>query len=68
MIPTTFEEWTNCIVNDCGISLTPEYAKERAAILNDKTNTETKKFITIYGEEHHAAILAWFERIAAQAS
>lgn len=66
MIPTTFEEWTNCIVNDCGISLTPSFAKERVAILKDKTNAETKKFIALYGEAHHASVLAWFERIAAQ--
>lgn len=32
MIPITFEEWKDCIVNDCHIKLTKEFATSRLKV------------------------------------
>ena len=63
MIPKTFEAWQKCIVNDCKINLTKEFAQERLAIYQDSNNTETKKFISLYGENHHNNIIRWYSQI-----
>lgn len=63
MIPQTFEEWKDCIVNDCKINLTKEFAQQRLAVYQDKRNPETQKFISLYGEQHHANIIHWFNKI-----
>jgi hypothetical protein len=63
MIPQTFEEWKNCIVHDCKINLTKEFALQRLAVYKDSKNTETQKFISLYGEQHLQNIIKWFEII-----
>jgi len=63
MIPQTFEEWKNCIVNDCKINLTKDFAKERLTVYQDPQNKETQKFISLYGEEHLNNIINWLKRI-----
>lgn len=63
MIPQTFNDWTNCIVNDCKIDLTKDFAIQRLAVYQDKTNTETQKFLSLYGEEHLKNIIQWFNQI-----
>jgi len=52
MIPQTFTEWKNCIVNNCKINLTKEFALQRLAVYKDRKNSETQKFISLYGEQH----------------
>ena len=64
MIPKTFEEWQNCIVNDCKINLTKDFAEKRLAVYKDNHNTEKKKFISLYGEQHLQNIINWFNQIA----
>jgi hypothetical protein len=63
MIPQTFEQWKNCIVNDCKINLTKEFASQRLAVYQDKQNPETMKFIALYGEQHLQNIINWFNQI-----
>ena len=60
MIPQTFEQWKSCIVNDCKINLTKEFAQQRLAVYQNKGNQETKKFISLYGEQHLQNIINWF--------
>jgi len=63
MIPKTFEEWRNCIVNDCKIDLTKAFAQNRLKVYEDKNNPKTKKFIKLYGETHLNNIIHWFKKI-----
>lgn len=63
MIPQTFEQWKNCIVNDCKINLTKGFAEQRLAVYKDKKNNETQKFVSLYGEQHLQNIIYWFELI-----
>ena len=63
MIPQTFEEWKNCIVNACKINLTKDFAKERLSVYHNPQNKETQKFISLYGEEHLNNIINWLKRI-----
>lgn len=63
MIPQTFEEWVNCIVNDCKIELTEEFASKRLETYENSTHPETKKFLELYGETHLNNIKKWFKQI-----
>lgn len=63
MIPQTFEQWKNCIVNDCKINLTKDFAQQRLAVYKDKKNNETQKFVSLYGEQHLQNIINWFKQI-----
>lgn len=63
MIPQTFNDWTNCIVKDCKINLTNDFAQKRLAVYQDKSNAETQKFISLYGEQHLNNIIQWFNQV-----
>lgn len=63
MIPQTFEQWKNCIINDCKINLTKDFAEQRLVVYQDKINQETQKFISLYGEQHLQNIINWFNQI-----
>ncbi len=64
MIPSTFEEWVNCITNDCGIPLNAAFASGRLSVLEDKNKAETKLFIQKYGEDHWKNVVQWYQRVA----
>lgn len=63
MIPQTFEQWKHCIVNDCKINLTKEFAQERLNVYQDRQQPETDKFIRLYGEQHLNNVITWFQQI-----
>lgn len=63
MIPETFEAWMNCIVNECKINLTPDFAEKRLAVLTDSNQDETQKFVACYGEHHLQQVISWYEKI-----
>ena len=63
MIPQTFEQWRNCIVKDCKINLTKGFVQQRLTIYQDKLNQETKKFISLYGEQHYSNIINWLKKM-----
>ena len=52
MIPKTFEAWKSCIINDCKINLTKDFAKSRLIVCQNTKSKETQKFLSLYGEEH----------------
>ena len=60
MIPKTYDEWKKCIVIDCKIELTREFAEKRLAKYRDIESEETKKFISLYGQPHYVNIINWF--------
>jgi len=64
MIPQTFTDWRNCIVNDCKMNLTKEFAEQRLLVYQDNKNSETQIFISLYGEHHLQNIINWFKKIA----
>ncbi|PRE45435.1 hypothetical protein [Burkholderia multivorans] len=59
-IPQTFDAWQHCIEDECGIPLTPDFARERLGILGDPGNAETQRFVRLYGEIHWQRVLSWF--------
>jgi hypothetical protein len=63
MIPRTFEEWRNCIINDCRINLNKDFAQKRLSVYTDRSNPQTEKFISLYGESHLNNIINWFQQI-----
>ena len=63
MIPQTFNEWKKCIVNDCKINLTREFAQRRLSIYQNAEHSETKKFLSLYGEQHLKNIIEWYSKI-----
>lgn len=66
MIPQTFNDWKNCIVNDCKIDLTKEFVAQRLAVYMNKNNAETQKFISLYGEQHLQNIINWLNQIGSK--
>lgn len=62
MIPQTFNDWKNCIVNDCNINLTKDFAEQRLVVYQDPNNPETQKFISLYGKQHLQNIINWFKQ------
>ncbi len=63
MIPRTFEEWRNCIVNDCKIELTKEFAMKRLQVYENNQHPETQKFEKSYGKKHLDNIIYWYKKI-----
>ncbi len=61
MIPQTFDQWGNCIVNDCKIDLTKDFAQQRMTVYQDPKNQETKRFIRLYGKQHLQNSIHWFK-------
>ena len=68
VIPTTFEQWRNCIEVRCNIPLTPAYIEERLTELQDGKHPKTKEFARLYGADHLQRTIAWFRRAAGELS
>ncbi len=66
MIPTTFEQWKNCIVNECKIKLTKDFVANRLKVYEDKRNPETRKFIGLYGKQHLNNIIYWLKKSSSE--
>ncbi len=62
MIPLTYGQWRQCIEHDCGIRLTPDFMHERLAVYVDAGNEETKRFISLYGQNHLKNIIQWYSQ------
>ena len=63
MIPQNFDSWLICITQKCGIELTKEYAQSRFEQLSNNNHPDTKRFIELYGNQHHQNITNWFKHI-----
>lgn len=62
MIPQNYAEWVECLTVRCRIPLTPEYARERIAALNDLSDASTSRFQELYGDDYRLQVIQWFER------
>lgn len=62
IIPKDFDSWRACIVVKCGIPLTGDFLERRIAVYEDLDLLETKRFIALYGDEHHQNVLTWLRR------
>ena len=54
MIPSTYDEWYVCIVDECKIELNQNYINERLSILTNDTLEETRIFRKKYGIIPHS--------------
>lgn len=63
MIPQNYTEWRACIINDCKINLTKEFAAQRLAVYQDAKNPETQKFSSLYGEKHLQNVIQWLQQV-----
>ena len=60
-VPQTFNDWRRCIVHDCKINLTKEFAQQRLSVYENKEHTETVKFVSLYGEQHLKNVIGWLK-------
>lgn len=63
MVPKTLEAWRSCIINDCKIDLTKDFAQMRLTVYEDRENKETQKFVSLYGEQHLQNIINWYKQV-----
>jgi hypothetical protein len=63
MIPHTFDEWKNSIVNDCKIELTEAFTARRLKVYEDRNNPETRAFVKLYGQQHLENVIRWLKRV-----
>jgi hypothetical protein len=68
VIPGDYAQWRHCIVVECGVALTPEYAAHRLAALKLATSEEAQRFKVLYGADHCRRVVSWFEQAAKEAS
>ena len=61
MIPSNYQEWKNCITQDCKIELSNSFIEQRLLILKNSDNKETLKFKELYGTTHLINTIDWFE-------
>lgn len=59
-LPATYAEWRHCITVSCGIRLTRTYAEQRLDAMRDLNDAQTRRFIELYGREHHERVVNWF--------
>lgn len=65
-IPATYEEWKHCIIEDCGLKLTPDYISERISALNNEQDEHTRQFVKLYGTQHLKQVISWFMQAQTQ--
>ena len=68
VLPTTYKSISDEIspINKSQIcsTLTKEFVAGRLKVYEDKRNSETKKFIQLYGEQHLNNIIFWLNKAA----
>ncbi|MAX53448.1 MAG: hypothetical protein CMH22_15845 [Methylophaga sp.] len=63
MIPSTYDEWYVCIVDECKIELNQNYINERLSILTNDTLEESRIFRKKYGDKHWRDVIGWFNHV-----
>jgi len=66
MIPENYDEWRNCIINQCNITMTKEFVTRRLMIYRNLAHPETIRFVQQYGQKHLKNIINWFNTYAKQ--
>lgn len=64
MILRSFEDWKDCIVNQCRIKLTKDFAQKRLKVYENESHPETRQFVELYGKDHLNNIIYWYKKIA----
>jgi len=59
IIPTDYEQWKHCVVEECGIPLTVSFIDARIAAMKDAKNEYTRQFLTCYGKHHYENTMRW---------
>jgi len=67
IIPTTYEQWRQCIEVRCRIPLTPAFIDERLTELQNGEHAKTARFQKLYGADHLQQVIGWFRRAADEA-
>lgn len=67
-VPRDYDGWRHCIEVDCGIALTAFWIRQRIAALRDAEDRHTRRFVELWGAEHHRQVLAWFCRALEEAT
>lgn len=57
-----YQQWREALTVRCKINLTPEYAQERIASLENAADPHTKEFKQKYGDEYLQQVIAWFKQ------
>jgi hypothetical protein len=57
-----YQSWRKCIEIDCGIKLTPSFCRQRIKLLNNSLDSDTQKFIKLYGRVHRDNVITWFKK------
>jgi hypothetical protein len=65
-LPTSYAEWRHCITVTCKIPLTEAYIHHRLQALRDPSDRTTARFRELYGADHLARVIGWFERAASE--
>ena len=61
-IPTSYEQWRQCIEVRCRIPLTSGYIGKRLSELQDDNHVLTKEFVRFYGSDQLQWTTTWFRR------
>ena len=59
---TSYQEWRTTMIERAGLTLDRTFCKERLAVLENESNTETRSFIKSYGATYHKQVVAWFQK------
>jgi hypothetical protein len=62
----TYEDWKHCIFKQCRLPLTRDFITQRLAVLADRQDWTTQRFVDVWGEGHLRQVIAWFERALAE--
>ncbi|MFO0690085.1 MAG: hypothetical protein U0900_15415 [Myxococcota bacterium] len=68
LIPTSYENWRECIEVRCKIPLTSTYISARLTELEDDSHPKTREFERLYGTAHLQQVISWFRRAAGEAA
>lgn len=66
MIPKTYQQWYDCITQECGITLSDAFIRERLSVLENAAHQETRRFITCYGQPHLRSVIEWYRQAAGE--
>lgn len=66
IVPTSYASWRHCIEVSCGMRLTAPWIEQRIAALEDPKDHHTARFVELWGDDHHAQVLAWFRQARAE--
>lgn len=58
----TYEQWKLCLQRNLGKDWNKEFLQKRIDVLSNHANSETKKFLQVYGKARAEQVLQWFKK------